>query len=126
MSTEQNKQPQAEAGEGVAEYYLVVHRLTGECMFGATWPEACHEHINEAIIYDIDDAKDWKVIPAYTSQTTATQAAVAAAMMKAAKLADQWGDARNPDNGGHALRNFAIELRRMALEPTGVDKGDTE
>jgi hypothetical protein len=47
-------------------------------------------------------------------------------LLAAATLADQWGDARNPDNGGHALRNYATELRRMALEPTGVDKGEKE
>lgn len=36
------------------------------------------------------------------------------ALLEGAVLADAWGEARNPDNGGHALRNYANELRRMA------------
>lgn len=35
-------------------------------------------------------------------------------LLEAAALADQWGEARNPDNGGYALRNYGNELRRMA------------
>jgi hypothetical protein len=35
-------------------------------------------------------------------------------LLEAATLADSWGDARKPSNGGDALRNYANELRRMA------------
>lgn len=35
-------------------------------------------------------------------------------LREAADIADQWGDARTDDHGGHALRNYAARIRNMA------------
>lgn len=34
--------------------------------FSALWPEACHEHINEAIGEDVDGAEKW-IVREYTA-----------------------------------------------------------
>lgn len=40
----------------------VVHDETGEPVFCASWSEACHEHINDAINeYGVAEASAWKV-----------------------------------------------------------------
>lgn len=39
----------------------VVLNGDGGAEFVATWPEACHEHVNEAISEGIDDAVEWVV-----------------------------------------------------------------
>lgn len=40
----------------------VVLGKDGEIIHAASWPEACHEHINDAINeFDIDGAEKWKV-----------------------------------------------------------------
>lgn len=51
----------------------------------AAWPEACHEHINEAIVeYEVEGAGDWKVVPLYTeTQYLAAQQRTAEACAKA-------------------------------------------
>lgn len=41
------------------------------------------------------------------------RAAREAAIDECAKVAEQWGDARNPDNGGLALRNYAAAIRAL-------------
>lgn len=33
----------------------------GQPQFSAGWPQACHEHINEALAMDIDEARAWHV-----------------------------------------------------------------
>jgi len=44
-----------------AEIYAVID-TTGEPIFAATWPEACHEHINDAITeFEIEGAATWIV-----------------------------------------------------------------
>jgi hypothetical protein len=51
--------------------------------------------------------------------------AVARERERCARLAEQWADAREPERGGHALRNFAAALREGATAgvaiPAAVD-----
>ena len=49
------------AGEGIPPRIFVVIDEAGEPEFSATWPEACHEHINDAIMDGIVAAGNWKV-----------------------------------------------------------------
>ena len=40
----------------------VVIDADGEPCFSATWPEACHEHINDAIAeFEVEEAAVWVV-----------------------------------------------------------------
>lgn len=41
--------------------WAVIDRDSGGVVIAAGWPEACHEHINEAIADDIDGAGRWVV-----------------------------------------------------------------
>ncbi|WP_167368590.1 hypothetical protein [Paraburkholderia tuberum] len=42
-----------------------------------------------------------------------------AALEEAARLAEQWGDARLPDHGGNALRNCAVAIRALSQQKAG-------
>lgn len=71
----------------------------------AAWPEACHEHINEAIVeYEVEGAGDWKVVPLYTeTQLLAAQQRTAEAC---AKVCDEIAAAAGIGAGfAEAIRN---------------------
>lgn len=52
--------------ERVADYYVVIDPSDNSCVYIASWPEACHEHINDAISeYAIEGAGKWVVRPLY-------------------------------------------------------------
>ena len=40
---------------------FVVIDEQGQPIFSATWPDICHEHINEALMHDHLDAAKWVV-----------------------------------------------------------------
>lgn len=52
----------------------VVQDETGQPVHCASWPEACHEHINDAINeHGIEEAKAWKVLHYANGTTSATK-----------------------------------------------------
>jgi hypothetical protein len=131
-------QPPAEAGEGAVAWLATSD--DGELHLGFDRQDLYRDVLR---IYTMQ--------PLYTSQTTATQAAVAAAMRECAEIAEAYREVTDgqsmyiadkirssiPAEATAALRElmeaaekfeFSVraELRRMVLEPTGVDKGDTE
>jgi hypothetical protein len=131
-------QPPAEAGEGAVAWLATSD--DGELHLGFDRQDLYRDVLR---IYTMQ--------PLYTSQTTATQAAVAAAMRECAEIAEAYREVTDgqsmyiadkirssiPAEATAALRElmeaaekfeFSVraELRRMVLEPTGVDKGEKE
>jgi hypothetical protein len=79
--TEQNKQPPAEAGEGAIAYAVYGINHLGEHYVRGVYPVFKDWGIDDCGLGDRWAGNELL----YTSQTTATQAAVAAAMRKAAR-----------------------------------------
>jgi hypothetical protein len=111
--TEQNKQPPAESGEGVAEVRYTSH--PGK----------------DCIIVWIGEGKPEIGDKLYTSQTAATQAAVAAAMRKCAELVRTqvvWNESVAPDCFAEAIlasipaeANAALEKMLMEVAKQASD-----
>jgi hypothetical protein len=104
-----NKQPPAESGEGV----VYQRRRVKDLLTHGTWEEVL------PITYEQNyEGYEHRIL--YTSQTTATQAAVAAAMRKAAEVCNLHADIANLDG----YTRTADRLRQASLAITSLIPAD--
>jgi hypothetical protein len=109
------------------ELWLVIDE-TGEPVHCASWPDACHEHINDAINeFNIEGAEKWKVVQvkpkvadpyigkhSFAAAPTASEKAWRAAVTNACVINHIDWDEENPQKSLEALIACEIE---MALDP---------
>lgn len=108
-SKDANKQPPAEAGEG-AEWYALLLPADNRILETFESKERA-EQISSMTNRSRNAREQSIVVPLYTSQTTATQAAVAAAMRKCADYVDSCAATSSSPDGARFLTSLAQSLR---------------
>jgi len=98
-------------GQGAVAYGVLEGRDTTSCGWDyiASFAEACHDHINEAIsTYDITEAGQWKVVPLYEHPNPEA----AELRMRVEELESQLLTCiENPDDPAYWLHSAAVLLK---------------